>query len=153
MKAHGIHQPASSRDSVVPPLRRKEGVTSTPSKKRKHQQFSSECGSAVDDDEGLGNVKDEIVYPESGTSLVKEELGLHNSNTDMMNYPWLYGTCLSNTNLSNYNDALNDFIVSGAFEPINTQPGYGTGLSQANAEESVRLAEGGEMQESILILD
>ena len=60
MKAHGIHQSATSvRDTPTPSRRRKDGSTCAANKKRKVDDFMDENSNAADDDEVLGNVKDE----------------------------------------------------------------------------------------------
>ena len=152
MKAHGIHQPASSRDSIVPPLRHKGDIGTPPSKKRKQDQFSSDCSAAVDDDETPGRIKDEVIHPGPGTALVKDEHSLHDETQAGMNYPWLYGAPQLDPSMSDDN-AFNDFIVSGAFEPINPQPSYGQAISRQNDKDEGTLTGNDAAQDSILILD
>ena len=152
MKAHGIHQPSSSRDTIVPPLRRKEDIGTPPSKKRKQDQFSSDCSAAVDDDETPGRIKDEVAYPGQGTAPVKDEHPLHDGTQAGTNYPWLYRAPQSDPSLNDDN-AFDDFIVSGAFESINPQHGYGQAIIQQNNEDEGTLTGSDGAQDNVLILD
>ncbi|MCJ1244214.1 hypothetical protein MMC30_001412 [Trapelia coarctata] len=162
MKAHNIHQPACSRDSIVPVIRRKEDshCQTPPSKKRKQDHFADTGDMAANDDEGLGSVKDETDGVDPNNNIVKSEAAFQ-ENTGMgepvfgNDYPWLrYSASRVDSNEGDEGAAFDDFIVSGAFEPMNAtshfedasaaKPGEGGGAAVNG---------GGESSGSILILD
>ncbi|MCJ1432093.1 hypothetical protein MMC27_001449 [Xylographa pallens] len=156
MKAHGIHQAICSRDSAVQALRRKDEPISQGSKKRKHDQFDESSNQGVDDDEGLGRVKDEVACKSPDRTVVKDEVQVQEDTSAMTDYPWLrYGSGTAGSSTRDDSNAFNEFIVSGGFEDINIpQPFETSGTVQSSLSEEESRTEAGDMaQQSILIVD
>ena len=156
MKAHGIHQVICSRDSAVPALRRKEDPISQGSKKRKHEQFDESSNQAVDDDEGLGRVKDEVACAIPDRTIVKDEVQLQEDTFAGTDYPWLrLGSGRAGSSAGDDSSAFNEFIVAGGFEEINIpQPFETSATVQSSQREEESRTEAGIMdQQSILIVD
>ncbi|MCJ1284258.1 hypothetical protein MMC26_003589 [Xylographa opegraphella] len=156
MKAHGIHQAICSRDSAVPALRRKDDPNVQGSKKRKHDQFDEGSNQPVDDDEGLGKVKDEVACTISDRTIVKDEVQVPEDTSADTDYPWLrYGSGTAGSSTGDDSSAFNEFIVAGGFEEINIPQSFetsGTVQSPQGGEES-RAGAGDMAQQSILIVD
>ena len=156
MKAHGIHQVVCSRDTAVPALRRKDDSISQPSKKRKHDQCDETSKQAIDDDEGLGRVKDEVACTVPDRPVVKDEVLVHEDTPIDTDYPWLqYGSGRAGSSTGDDSSAFNDFIVSGAFEASDTPQHFEpSGMITSPNVEGESHIEGRDLaQQSILILD
>ncbi|MCJ1382724.1 hypothetical protein MMC17_005837 [Xylographa soralifera] len=156
MKAHGIHQPISSRDSAVPALRRKDDPISQGSKKRKHDQFDESSNQPVDDEEGHGRVKDEVVCTIPDRTVVKDEGQIQEDTSADADYPWLrYGSGRAGSSTGDDSSAFNEFIVSGGFEEINIPQHFETSdtVQSPPRDEESRAEAGNMAQQSILIVD
>lgn len=162
MKAHNIHQPASSRDSIVPVIRRKDDSYSQapPAKKRKQDHFADNGDMTADDDEGLGKVKDETNGVDPNNTIIKSEAALQ-EETRMgepvfgADYPWLrYSASRVDSNEGDEGAAFDDFIVSGAFEPLNATSHFeDAGTAKPGEGGGATVNVGAESGGSILILD
>lgn len=162
MKAHNIHQPACSRDSIVPAIRRKDEsyCPAPPSKKRKQDQFVDSGNIAADDEEGLGRVKDETNGVDPNNTVIKSEptfqegtaLGEPVFGND---YPWLrYPGSRVDSNDGDEGSAFDDFIVSGSFDPMNTTSHFGdASAAKLNEGGEAPMDGADESSASILILD
>ena len=155
MKAHGIHQAICSRDSAVQALRRKDEPSSQTSKKRKHEQFDEITNQAVDDDEGLGRVKDEVACTIPDRTVVKDEAPAQQDASADTDYPWLrFGSGRAGSTTGDESGGFNEFILSEGFDvniPEHFEPSNTVQLPQGEEENR---AEAGDMaQQSILIVD
>ena len=155
MKAHGIHQAICSRDTAVQALRRKDDPISQGSKKRKHDQFDDSSNQAVDDDEGLGRVKDEVTCTIPDRTVVKDEVQVQEDSSADSDYPWLrFGSGRAESSTGDDSSAFNEFIVSGGFEEINIPQHFETpGMVESLQGEESRAEAGNMAQQSILIVD
>ncbi|MCJ1478300.1 hypothetical protein MMC13_006977 [Lambiella insularis] len=156
MKAHGIHQPISSRDTAVEPLRPKGGPASNSSKKRKQDQFDTTNDVAADDDEGLVRVKTEKTCTIPKEKRIKTEAVQHTENSSESGYPWLrYESGGPNSGLADTSSAFNEFIVPESYESINPSQLF----EDATTMQSSPLGGNGSLggsdgtRESILIVD
>ena len=163
MKAHNIHQPACSRDSIVPVIRRKDDSYSQapPSKRRKQDHFAEMGDMAADDDEGLGRVKNETNGIDPSNNIIKSETTFQ-AETSMgepvfgTDYPWLrYSASRVNSKDADESAAFDEYIVSGAFEPMNATSQFeDAGAAKPSDEGAPPVIQGGiESDGSILILD
>ena len=152
MKAHGIHQSATTvRDTPIPSRRQESKPCTT--KKRKLDQFSNINNSAGDDDEGFGAVKAEAAGPvikDEPTTIEEDSEPVHNlvySNDDN-----------SVPMPSDDNTLFDNFLRSGAFEQTeaNAHISYEDGIIRpgySGANDTSGNGSGEAIHESILIAD
>lgn len=163
MKAHGIHQPAASRDTNVTPLRSKDEPGSSSAKKRKQAQFEDSNNGASDDDEGLCRVKAEKICTKPEKNTVKKELvkteavkSEDTSHEAAPNYPWLrHPNSTAGPSLADESTAFSDFISPDAFDPINPSQHFedASAMSSGTFGSNHSLGEEDVLPESILIVD
>ena len=154
MKAHGIHQPATSvRDTPIPSVRREPKASPAGTKKRKLDQFSDAMSGTADDDEGLGKVKAEI----TGSVIKDEPIAIEEHSAPVNDYR--YSSALSNQSLDLDDTSIfSDFLQSGAYEPntFQTQGSYTGGMDQSvydNFGNNTPSGSGQGLHESIVITD
>ncbi|MCJ1387207.1 hypothetical protein MMC18_000047 [Xylographa bjoerkii] len=156
MKAHGIHQAISSRDSAVQALHHKDDSISLASKKRKHDQFEESSNQAIDDDEGLGKVKNEVACRVPDRTIVKDEAHVQEDISADTDYPWLrYGSGRAGSSAGDDSSAFNDFIVSGGFEEVSIPQHFeASSMVQSPRMDGETHTEASDIaQQSILIVD
>ena len=117
MKAHGIHPTNPSAPELSAPTKPKDTAKMEALKKRKLEQFADVPSAAIDDDEGLGRVKNEI-----GAVPIKDEPnagGMVYATPEASQYPVLQGNCSGVVGNGGYGsadaNAFNEFMQSGAF--------------------------------------
>ena len=120
MKAHGIHQPVNAprEPTTLISTRNKDDSTKQSPKKRK-LDLTNDYATTRQDKTEMGYVKEECNVPEDKKPVVKSEFNPHTRNTHR-GFVWNGLPDGSAVVPSNATDtAFNDFIDSGAFEPIN----------------------------------
>ena len=152
MKAHGIHQPATSiRDTPIPSIRKEPKSSLAVGKKRKLDQFSDTMSSTADDDECLGKVKEEMATP-----IIKNEPLASDQN---LASEFQYSGDLGSHALDMVDESsiFSDFLHSGAYEQNNfqAQGSYSGGIDQSlyDSFSPVTSGSGQGLHESIVITD
>ena len=154
MKAHGIHQSATTvRETPVPSRRRDKEPKGADAKKRKRDQFADGINNATDDDEGLSRVKDETMG-----GIIKQEAGCSGDISTQPGF-FQYASPVGDQN-SRVEDGMmfQDFLHAGAFEQdiAQSQSGYNREMHQPNHSSTGGLtveASGADVNESIVIAD
>ena len=154
MKAHGIHQPATSvRDTPIPSIRREPKASPSSSKKRKLDQFADAMSGTADDDEGLGKIKEEATR----TIIKNEHVAIEENPAPVSDYQYSSGLSSQGLDLDD-SSIFSDFLQSGAYEPstFQAQGSYTGPIDQSvydNFGNNAPSESGQGLHESIVITD